>query len=178
MSRIGRKPVDIPRGVDVQVADGKVTVKGGSGTLSIDHRPEVRVKVEGGQVVVERLDEQRKTRAFHGMTRSLIQNMVQGVSEGFTKELEVVGVGWGVRMEGQAVALNVGYADTRKVAVPSGVKVEIAQNRIKISGPDKQQVGQLAADIRRQRKPEPYNGKGIKYADERIVRKQGKAVGG
>jgi large subunit ribosomal protein L6 len=180
MSRIGKKPVPVPDKVKVSVNGQEVVVEGGKSKLSITHRPEVAVRVDSAAktVVVERKSDSREARAVHGLTRALIANMVQGVTEGFSKELEVNGVGWTVRVEGKNVALNVGYADTRKVPIPDGIKVEITQNRIKISGADKQAVGQLAAVIRSQRKPEPYNGKGIKYVDERIIRKQGKAFAG
>ena len=180
MSRIGKKPVPVPAGVKVDIAgDRRVTVQGKLGTLSITHRPEVSVRVddEAGAVVVERLNQSRPARAYHGLTRALIRNMVQGVTEGFRKQLEIIGVGWNAQVQGQNLRLNVGYADTRVVAIPDGVNVEVAGNRINVSGPDRQVVGQLAAVIRGQRPPEPYNGKGIKYSDEVIVRKQGKAFG-
>ena len=175
MSRIGKIPVPIAGGAKVSVAGRSVTVEAGSNRLSITHRPEVSVKVEAGQVVVERADDSRTARAMHGLTRSLIANMIEGVTKGFSKELEVVGVGWNARVQGRKVALNVGYADTREVTIPMGVNVVVEGNKIKINGPDKQLVGQTAAEIRAQRKPEPYNGKGIKYIDEHITRKQGKA---
>lgn len=178
MSRIGKKPVAIPDKVKVSVSGQIVTVDGGKSKLSFTFKPQVAVKVENNQVIVTRQDDSRQARALHGTTRALIAKMVQGVSQGFTRELEVVGVGWTAALQGNVVVLNVGYADARRVPVPASLKVEIAQNRIKISGPDAQAVGQLAAVIRSHRKPEPYNGKGIKYSDEVIVRKQGKAFAG
>jgi len=179
MSRIGKKPVLLPDGVKVSVQDRMVTVESGSGRLSLTHRPEVAVVVEGRTVCVQRRADDRVSRAMHGLTRALIQNMVQGLTQGFSKELEVVGVGWSARLQGDQVHLNVGYADTRVVAIPRGVKVELAGARIKVSGADRQAVGQVAAQIRAHRPPEPYNGKGIKYTNEKIIRKQGKAfVGG
>ncbi len=178
MSRIGKIPVAIPSGVSVSVSGRTVTVQGAKATLTLDHRPEVAVKVEDKQVLIERNDEERATRAYHGMTRALIQNMVVGVSEGFKRELEINGVGWTARVQGRKVALNVGYADTREVEIPMGVEVDVQGNKIAISGADKQAVGQLAAKIRGHRPPEPYNHKGIKYADEVLVKKEGKAFAG
>ncbi|MCC6681055.1 MAG: 50S ribosomal protein L6 [Phycisphaeraceae bacterium] len=178
MSRIGKKPVTIEGGASVSVSGRTVTVEKGSAKLTYEHRPEVSVKVNAGQVIVERKDESRAARAYHGMTRALIANMVKGVTQGFVKDLEIVGVGWNAQLQGKTVKLNVGYADAKVVDVPPGVKVEINGPKIKVSGPDKQKVGLCAAEIRAQRPPEPYNGKGIKYADEHIVRKQGKAFAG
>lgn len=178
MSRIGKQPVPIEGGASVSVAGRTVTVEKGSAKLVYEHRPEVTVKVADGQVVVERRGESRQVRAYHGMTRALIANMIEGVTKGFSKELEIVGVGWNAQVQGQSVKLNVGYADTKAVKIPMGVTVEVNGPRIKVSGPSKQLVGQCAAEIRSQRKPEPYNGKGIKYSDEQIVRKAGKAFAG
>lgn len=177
MSRIGKKPVPLAAGVKVAVSGRQITVEKGNDRLSFTHRREVSVKVDdqAKQVVVSRADDSRTARAMHGLTRAMINNMIIGVSEGYSKELEINGVGWTAKQEGMKIALNLGFADTRYVAVPAGIKVDIKGNRIKISGVDKQMVGQLAAQIRSQRKPEPYNGKGIKYSDEVIVRKQGKA---
>src|SRR5690606_7907039 len=158
MSRIGNKPVALPSGVKVAVSgDRVVTVESGNKKLTMTHRPEVSVQVDEAskQVVVTRRDDSRTARALHGLTRALIANMVTGVTTGFSRELEVNGVGWTARVQGKKVALNVGYADTREVAIPDGVTVEVQGNRIKVSGPDKQAVGQLAANIRAQRKPEP-----------------------
>jgi large subunit ribosomal protein L6 len=180
MSRIGKKPVELPASVKVTVAGRDITVESGSNKLQFTHRPEVSVRVDSDAktVVIERQDDSRAAKSLHGLTRSLIANMIEGVTKGYTKELEINGVGWNAKLQGQIVALAVGYADTRYVTVPTGVKVEIVQNRIKISGADKQKVGQTAAEIRSHRKPEPYNGKGIKYVDETIIRKSGKAFAG
>jgi large subunit ribosomal protein L6 len=180
MSRIGKKPVET-KGAAVKVDGRTVTVQGKSATLSYTHEPQVSVRVDEdtNQVFVERHGDTRKAKAMHGLTRSLIFNMVQGVTEGFTENLEITGVGWNATVQGKKVALNIGYADTRYVDVPDGLTVEASKDgKIKISGADKQAVGQLAARIRSQRPPEPYNGRGIKYADETIVRKEGKAFGG
>jgi large subunit ribosomal protein L6 len=180
MSRIGKKPVPIEGGATVKLAGRTVTVTGKNGTLSYDHRPEVTVRVDDDakEVVIERENDSRNAKAMHGLTRSLIANMIQGVSTGYTKELEIVGVGWNAALKGRTVELNVGYADTRKVNVPDGVTVDVKSPNITITGADKQLVGQVAAQIRSHRKPEPYNGKGIKYRDETIIRKQGKAFAG
>ncbi|MFP4144515.1 MAG: 50S ribosomal protein L6 [Phycisphaeraceae bacterium] len=178
MSRIGKKPIAITGGAKVSVSDREVVVEGKGGRLSYTHEPLVSVRVEDDQVIVERQDDSRPAKSLHGLTRSLIANMIQGVTEGYSKELEITGVGWNAQLQGQQIALNVGYADTRRVDIPTGVTVEVNQNRIKVSGADKQQVGQVAARIRDQRRPEPYNGKGITYVGEQIIRKQGKAFSG
>jgi len=180
MSRIGKKPVAIPANVKVSVANQTVTVDGGKSKLAFTCKPQITVKVDdkAKQVVVERKTDDRQSRALHGTTRAIIANMIEGVTKGFSKELEIVGVGWTVVLQGQKLVLNVGYADPKEVMVPPGVKVEIQQLKIKVSGPDIQAVGHLAAVIRAQRPPEPYNGKGIKYSDEVIKRKQGKAFAG
>lgn len=178
MSRVGRLPVNIPSGVNVSISGRTVTVQGKDATLAYEHRPEVSVAVEETKVLVTRNDEEKKTRAYHGMTRALINNMIVGVSDGFRRELEINGVGWTARVQGRKLALNVGYADTRELEIPMGVNVEVEGNKIRVTGADKQAVGQLAAWIRAQRPPEPYNHKGIKYADETLVKKEGKAFGG
>lgn len=180
MSRIGKKPISLPNQVKVAVQDRHVMVEAGSCKLSYQHRPEVTVRVDdqARSVIVDRHGDSRTAKAMHGMTRALIANMVIGVTTGFSKDLDVNGVGWGANVQGQQIALNVGYADTRYVPIPSGVSVEVRGSRIQVKGIDKQVVGQVAARIRAQRPPEPYNGKGIKYADEVIVRKQGKALAG
>lgn len=180
MSRNGKKPVEVAKGVTVKVAGDQVDVSGPKGNLSLTTKPEVKVTMadDGKSVSVERVAETRFARAMHGTTRSLIQNMVIGCAEGYSKQLKIVGVGWSANLKGNKVELNVGYADTRVVEVPAGVDAEVKGQDIKLSGPDKQAVGQTAAKIRAHRKPEPYNGKGIMYTDEKILRKQGKAFGG
>lgn len=180
MSRIGKQPVDVPAAVTVTIAGRKVEVKGKNGTLSITHRPEVTVRwaADEKKVYVERKDDDKQSKAYHGLTRALIQNMIEGVTTGFKKELEINGVGWTARLQGKNIALAVGYADTRTVAIPDGVKAEVQGNRIIVTGADKQKVGQFASQVRAHRKPEPYNGKGIKYVDEVIIRKEGKAFAG
>jgi len=177
MSRIGKKPIPLPGQVKVSVQANKVTVEGGSNRLTMTHRPEVSVRVDDQtkEVIVERRDDSRVARAMHGLTRALINNMVTGVTQGFSRELEIVGVGWNAKVQGRKVVLSVGYADPKEVSIPDGVQVEVQGNRVKISGADRQRVGQVAAEIRSKRKPEPYNGRGIKYVEEQIIRKQGKA---
>lgn len=177
MSRIGNKPVALPANVKVSVQANQVTVESGSNRLNITHRPEVTVRVDDStkQVVIERKDDSRVARAMHGLTRALINNMVLGVTEGFSRELEIVGVGWNAKLQGRKVLLSVGYADAKEVNLPDGIQLDIQGNKLKITGADKQKVGQVAAEIRSKRKPEPYNGRGIKYSDEQIIRKQGKA---
>lgn len=180
MSRNGKKPVTLASGVTVKVNGDEVVVSGPKGNLSLNTKPEVKVSLsdDGKEVSVERVADSRFARAMHGTTRSLIQNMVVGVAEGYTKSLKIVGVGWSANLKGNQVELNVGYADTRIVEVPQGITAEVKSQDIKISGVDKQLVGEIAAKIREHRKPEPYNGKGIMYTDEKILRKQGKAFGG
>ncbi len=177
MSRIGKKPIAIPAGVKVTVADGTVTVEG-KGKLSLPLPPLVSVAVEGSEVIVSRQDEERASSAMQGLARSLINNMVIGVSAGFKKELQIVGVGYRAQMSGSKLVLNLGYSHPIEYVVPEGVKVTVADNvKITVEGADKQLVGQAAATIRRFRKPEPYKGKGIRYVDEQITLKEGKSVG-
>lgn len=179
MSRIGKKPVELPKDVQVALQGSTLTVKGPKGSLSFTHRPEVSVRVEDNKrVVVDRRDDSKAARAYHGTTRAQIQNMVKGVAQGFQKELEVVGVGWTAKVQGKKLTLNVGYADPRQVEIPAGVSVVVDGQKITVSGIDKQAVGQFAAQARAHRKPEPYNGKGIKYINEVIIRKEGKAFAG
>ena len=180
MSRIGKTPVAIPHGVAVSVVDGGVEVRGPKGELKMSHRPEVAVKVDETSVVVTRVgdDSNRQARAFHGLTRALIQNMVTGVTEGYEKKLEINGVGYNCKHEGQQLVFNLGFAHTVSIDIPKGIEIELRNpTNIAIRGCDKQMVGELAARIRKLRPPEPYKGKGIKYADETIRRKAGKAFG-
>lgn len=180
MSRIGKKPIDLPSGTTVKVAGNEVSASGKLGSLTQQLRPEVTVEVnEGDKVVtVGRINDSKTAKAMHGLYRALIQNMITGVTEGYVKELEVNGVGYTAQLQGRKVNLKLGYADIRVVEVPDGVTVEINGNQIKVSGASKQLVGQTAASIRAHRKPEPYNAKGIKYKDEVVLRKAGKAFGG
>ena len=182
MSRIARKPVMIPAGVKVAVNQASRTVnfEGPKGKLSMTYRPEVGVKLEGAIVEVTMdpaIVDLGSNRAFWGTTRALIATAVEGVLKGYEKKLEIVGVGWGAKVQGKKLVLTVGFANTLDVAIPEGVKVEVVQMMITVSGPDKQAVGEFASKCRAKRKPEPYNGKGIKYTTEVIQRKQGKAFG-
>ena len=176
MSRIGRKPIAIPAGVEVTVAEGnQVTVKGPKGTLTQTMHSDMIIKVEAGEVLVERPSEQKLHKSLHGLTRTLVANMVTGVSEGFKKELEINGVGYRAQKQGNKLVLGLGYSHPVEMEDIPGLTVEVpAPNKIIVSGADKQAVGQLAAKIREKRPPEPYKGKGIKYVDERIIRKEGK----
>ena len=175
MSRIGRLPVEIPAGVEVKIADGNVvTVKGPKGTLERTLPAEMTIKLEENHVVVTRPNDLKKMKALHGLTRSLIHNMVVGVSEGYTKVLEVNGVGYRAAKAGNKLTLNLGYSHPIEMEDPDGVTSTVDGNKIVISGISKEAVGQYAADIRDKRKPEPYKGKGIKYSDEVIRRKVGK----
>ena len=176
MSRIGRLPVAIPAGVEVSVAAGNVvTVKGPKGTLERALPTEMEIKVEDGHVVVTRPNDLKKMKALHGLTRSLIHNMVVGVSEGYTKELEVNGVGYRAAKQGKKLTLNLGYSHPVEMEDPEGIETVCdGQNKIIVKGISKEKVGQYAAEIRDKRRPEPYKGKGIKYVDEVIRRKVGK----
>lgn len=176
MSRVGKQPVAIPQGVSVDVRDGQVQVKGPKGTLS-ERLPEViAVAVEGDQVVLRRPDDRKQNRALHGLARALVANMVQGVTQQFAKELEIQGVGYRADAQGKKLVLNVGFSHPVEMQVPEGISVSVDRNVvIKIQGASRQQVGQFAADVRSVRPPEPYKGKGIRYAGEHIRRKVGKA---
>ncbi len=175
MSRIGRLPVVIPAGVTVEIKEGNVvTVKGAKGTLERALAPEMEIKVEEGQVVVTRPNDLKKMKSLHGLTRSLIQNMVIGVSEGYTKTLEVNGVGYKAAKAGKKLTLSLGYSHPVEMEDPEGIESKVDGNKIIVSGISKEKVGQFAAEIRDKRRPEPYKGKGIKYADEVIRRKVGK----
>ncbi|MCX7017248.1 MAG: 50S ribosomal protein L6 [Candidatus Sumerlaeota bacterium] len=175
MSRIGKLPIPIPHGVDVKVADGKLAVKGPKGALELDTRGHVAVRVEGGQLRVERPDDERQSRAFHGLYQRLASNMVKGVTQGFSKGLEIQGVGYRAQLEGGGLVLFLGYSHSIKYQAPPGIKIEVPDpTHVTVSGVDKQLVGQVAANIRKFRKPEPYKGKGIRYVGEYVRRKVGK----
>jgi len=175
MSRIGKMPVAVPAGVTVDIAAGnKVTVKGGKGTLERVLPTEMEIKMADGQIVVTRPSDLKKMKALHGLTRTLIHNMVVGVSEGYTKTLEVNGVGYKAAKQGKKLVLSLGYSHPVEMTDPEGLESTVDGNKIIIKGIDKEKVGQYAAEIREKRKPEPYKGKGIKYVDEVIRRKVGK----
>ena len=175
MSRIGRMPIAVPAGVTVDIAENnQVTVKGPKGTLTRVLPEEMDIKLEGDQVVVTRPNDLKKMKSLHGLTRTLINNMVIGVTEGYTKVLEVNGVGYRAAKQGKKLVLNLGYSHPVEMEDPEGLESKVEGNTITVSGIDKEKVGQYAAEIRETRKPEPYKGKGIKYADEVIRRKVGK----
>lgn len=176
MSRIGKKPITIPAGVEVKQDGNSVTVKGPKGTLTQEFNPNMTIKIEGNEITISRPNDQKENRALHGLTRSLLFNMVEGVTNGFKKELEVNGVGYRVQKQGKTLTMNLGFSHQVVVEETDGITIECpSATQIVISGPDKQKVGQFAAEIREKRPPEPYKGKGIKYADEHIRRKEGKA---
>ena len=175
MSRIGRMPVAIPAGVTVEIAEGnKVTVKGPKGTLVRELPHEMEIKIEDGHVIVSRPNDLKRMKSLHGLTRTLIHNMTIGVSEGYTKTLEVNGVGYRAAKAGKKLTLNLGYSHPVEMEDPEGIETKVDGNKIVVSGISKVKVGQYAAEIRDKRRPEPYKGKGIKYADEVIRRKVGK----
>ena len=175
MSRIGKKPVAIPSGVTANIEEGKLTVKGPKGTLSMGLSDLIDYKVEGEEIQVKPANDTKQARAYWGMQRTLVSNLVEGVTEGFTKVLEITGVGYRASSQGKTLKLQLGYSHDVDLAVPEGLEVKTPdQTTVEISGIDKQAVGQFAAEIRRWRKPEPYKGKGIKYRGEYIFRKEGK----
>jgi large subunit ribosomal protein L6 len=178
MSRVGRSPINIPSGVEVAMGGREITVKGPKGTLSRSLPRDITIRQDGATLLVERPSDERLHRALHGLTRSLVSNMVVGVTEGFRKDLEIVGVGYRATAQGPSkLELALGFSHTISVDAPDGITFEVPQpTRITVRGFDKQLVGQVAADIRKIRKPEPYKGKGIRYADERVLRKAGKSA--
>jgi large subunit ribosomal protein L6 len=178
MSRIGKQPIPVPSGVEVTISDHHVTVKGPKGTLERDVPETITIAREGDELVVTRPDDERENRSLHGLTRSLVSNMVVGVSAGFTRDLEIVGVGYRAVAQGPTkLELQLGFSHPVLVDAPEGITFEVpAPTRITVQGADKQLVGQVAADIRKIRKPEPYKGKGIRYSDERVLRKAGKSA--
>ena len=178
MSRVGNAPITVPSGVDVSTDGSSITVKGSKGELSRELPGGVTASIEDGTLSVIRPDDSKESRAFHGLSRSLIQNMIVGVSEGFTKELQIQGVGYRATAKGSnALELALGFSHPVSIQAPDGIEFEVpAQTQILVKGIDKQLVGQVAADIRKWRKPEPYKGKGIRYAGERVIRKAGKAA--
>lgn len=176
MSRIGRKPITVPSGVDITLDNSVITVKGPKGTLTRELHKDMKVSVEDNQIVVERPSDNKLHRSLHGTTRSVVSNMVSGVTEGFTKTLELVGVGYRASKSGEKLVLNVGYSHPVEITPEAGISFEVPSNtKIIVSGINKERVGEYAANIRAVRAPEPYKGKGIKYEGERIIRKEGKA---
>jgi large subunit ribosomal protein L6 len=177
MSRIGKAPIPVPSGVDVTLSGRNVTVKGPKGTLQREIPGAITIRQEGDELLVERPDDERQNRAMHGLVRSLVNNMVVGVTDGFTKQLEIIGVGYRATAKGaDALDLALGFSHPVEVKAPQGVTFEVpSPNRIDVKGSDKELVGQVAADIRKLRKPEPYKGKGVRYLGEHVARKAGKS---
>jgi large subunit ribosomal protein L6 len=175
MSRVGKQPIPVPGGVTITVDDAAITVNGGKGNLTQFTMPGISVKQEGEELLVTRANDEPKLRAKHGLMRALLNNMVTGVSQGFSKKLEINGVGYRVALAGSDLKLNLGFSHDVIYKLPQGVTATVEQNTIIISGISRQQVGQVAAEIRALKKPEPYKGKGIKYEGERIIRKSGKS---
>lgn len=177
MSRVGKNPIPVPSGVDVTITNGHINVKGPKGELARDIPGDITVRQDGDVLVVARPDDERRNRALHGLVRALVNNMVVGVTEGFRKDLEIVGVGYRAVAKGpDALELALGFSHPVNVSAPEGITFEVpSPNRIVVSGVDKERVGQVAADIRAWRKPEPYKGKGVRYANEYVRRKAGKA---
>ena len=179
MSRIGRKPITVPAGVEVKLNGNNITVKGSKGELSYEFNSDITVAVEGNEIIVTRPSDDKEHRALHGLTRTLIANMITGVSEGYSKTLEINGVGYRAQKQGKDLVMDLGFSHQVVVPEIAGITIEVpGPNQVIISGADKQLVGQFAADIRKKRPPEPYKGKGIKYAGEHIRRKEGKAAKG
>ncbi|MEG1870064.1 MAG: 50S ribosomal protein L6 [Oscillospiraceae bacterium] len=176
MSRIGRNPITIPAGVDVAINDNIATVKGPKGKLETAFDKEMLVTIQGSEIIVARPSELKKHKSLHGLTRTLIANMVEGVTTGFKKELDIVGVGYRAAKQGNQLVMNLGYSHQVIMPEIDGISIEVpTPNKIIISGPDKQKVGQFAAEVREKRSPEPYKGKGIRYVGEYVIRKEGKA---
>ena len=176
MSRIGKLPVVIPDGVDVKVENNLVTAKGPMGTESVQIREEIEIKIEGKEIILTRKNDDRKSRSLHGLSRTLVQNVVTGVKEGFTKKLEIQGVGYRAQMQGNAINLQLGYSHPVIVEPPEGIKIAVEANtKIAVTGSNKQMVGDVAAQIRSKRPPEVYKGKGVRYEGEYVRRKAGKA---
>ena len=176
MSRIGRKPIPIPSGVDVKIDAGVVRVKGPKGALQVDLMPGIEAEVADGAITLTRANEERQTRAYHGLNRALLANATTGVSDGWRKELEIIGIGYRAERKGAEVVFNLGYSHPIEFPVPDGIDIEVdaKANKVAVTGIDRQRVGQVAADIRSLRAPEPYKGKGIRYAGERVRTKAGK----
>jgi large subunit ribosomal protein L6 len=176
MSRIGKMPIPIPKGVDVKVGDGEVQVKGPKGLLTVKTQPGVTIVVENGEIVLSRSNDEHQSRAFHGLNRALLANATTGVFEGWKKELEIIGIGYRAAKQGNSVAFSLGHSHPIDFPVPDGIEIDVdaKANRITVAGIDRQRVGQVAAEIRALRPPEPYKGKGVRYSDERVRTKAGK----
>ena len=178
MSRIGRMPISVPAGVEVKNENNLITVKGSKGEISKQFSKELGIEIADGVITVTRPSESKNHKSLHGLTRTLIANMIEGVHNGFKKELEIVGIGYRGQMKGNTLVLNIGFSHQVEIEAEEGVKIETpSANKIVVTGIDKERVGQMAALIRSKKKPEPYKGKGIKYVGERIIRKEGKTAG-
>ena len=178
MSRIGRKAIPLPKGVDVLVEDGEVTVKGLKGALKMRVSPEISISIDAGNVTVRRSNDEKNVKAAHGMTRAILNNMIIGVTNGFERTLEIIGVGYRAQMQGRNLVMSLGFSHPVEVVPPQGIDFAVdGPTKVIVRGIDKQLVGQIAADIREYRPPEPYKGKGIRYSDEYVIRKAGKAGG-
>lgn len=177
MSRVGKLPISIPSGVDLKIAESGIEVKGPKGVLTLATHPAIAVNIDNNTISVTPVEDSRIARQQHGLRRTLLANAVQGVTKGFEKSLEVIGVGYKVNVQGNTVVLNVGYSHPVNFVLPDGIQAKVENNKITVAGCDKQAVGEVAAQIRRVRPPEPYKGKGIKYSDETIRRKAGKSGG-
>jgi len=177
MSRIGKKPIEIPKGVEIKIEGHKITVKGPKGSISREVRNGIKLSQKDGKVLVERSGETKEVRALHGLYRALIANMVSGVTDGFTRNLEIIGVGYKAAKQGKNLVLNVGYSHPVEIAPPEGIDIQVdGQTKIKVLGIDKEMVGQVASNIREVRPPEPYKGKGIRYFGEVVRKKAGKVA--
>ena len=174
MSRIGKKPIKIPIGVEVKIEGKKITVNGSKGELSLEIRPEVKVDIKEDKIIISPQKETKETMAFWGLTRALISNMVDGVTKEFEKKLEIQGIGFGAKVEGKEIVLSVGFSNPIRMNIPEGINISVEKNIITISGINKELVGQIAATIRKVKPPEPYKGKGIRYLGEVVKRKVGK----
>jgi large subunit ribosomal protein L6 len=174
MSRIGKQPIQIPEGVQIEVKDGEIKVKGPKGELSFEIKPEINIEIEGNQLKVVPKTETKKTKALWGLTRSIIFNLVEGVTKGFKKQLEIRGIGYKATLDGDNLILDVGFSHPVKIKKPEGIEFSVERNIITVSGIDKQLVGEIAARIRKVRPPEPYKGKGIRYLGEKVRTKLGK----
>ena len=176
MSRIGKNPVEIPQGVDVKIEDNKVIAKGPLGTEEVVVAPEIKVELKDGSVILTRINDDRKSRSLHGLSRTLVSNAINGVKTAFVKKLEIIGVGYRANMQGKDLNLALGYSHPILIEAPEGIKIEVEANtKITVSGTNKQKVGDIAALIRSKRAPEPYKGKGVRYENEYVRRKAGKA---
>lgn len=179
MSRIGGRPIEVPKGVEIGLDGGTIQVKGPKGALSLDFHPEMQVEISDGVITVRRPSDHKRHRSLHGLTRSLIANMVTGVTRGFTRRLEIQGVGYRAEKKGEGVTFHLGFSHPVEYAVPDGIRIDIpTQTEVVVTGMDKQLVGQVAAEIRAIRPPEPYKGKGVRYTGELVRRKAGKTAAG